>query len=83
MMGTGFLSRPFVRLIDDPVPRQSHQSYFVQLADLAAYAGFRRLHPAPARAVQIVPQLMWDELGGATLAAVNMYSGGPPGIVSA
>jgi hypothetical protein len=30
-------------------------------------------HPAP--------QLMWDELGTARFAPVNMYSGGPRGIV--
>ena len=81
MLGTGILSRPFDRLIDDSVPHNSQQSYFLQLADLTAYASFRRLHPPPRRAVQIVPHLMWDELGSAIYSAVNMYSGGPPGIV--
>lgn len=83
MMGTGVLRVPFERLIDDPVPRDSSQSYFLQLADLTAYAAFRRLHPPPPRHVQIVPQTMWDELRDARYAPVNMYSGGPPGIVSA
>jgi hypothetical protein len=63
--GTGFLRVPFKRLIDDPVPRDSKQSYFVQLADLAAYAAFRRFHPPPPRLTPIVPQGMWDELGPA------------------
>jgi hypothetical protein len=81
MLGSGVLRRPFDRLIDDPVPRNSQQSYFLQLADLTAYASFRRLHAPPARPVQLVPQLMWDELGASIYGAVNMYSGGPPGIV--
>jgi Protein of unknown function (DUF3800) len=69
--GTGLLSVPFRNLLDDPVPRDSKQSYFLQMADLAAYAAFRRLYPPPARDVQIVPQTMWDELGTARLARVR------------
>jgi Protein of unknown function (DUF3800) len=80
--GTGSLERPFVRLIDDPVPRNSTQSYFLQLADLNAYAAFRRLSPPPQRKIQIVPQTMWDELGHARFRPVrSLYRGGPPGIV--
>lgn len=80
--GTGMLKRPFTRLIDDPVPRSSHQSYFLQLADLNAYAAFRRLYPPPDRPVQIVPQTMWDELGSARFRPVrSLYRGGPVGIV--
>jgi Protein of unknown function (DUF3800) len=81
MFGTGVLRRPFGRLLDDPIPRESAQSYFLQLADLAAYAAYRRHYPPPVRAVPIVPQAMWDELGAARYGPVNMYSGGPPGIV--
>jgi Protein of unknown function (DUF3800) len=69
--GTGFLRVPFGRLIDDPVPRDSRQSYFVQLADLAAYAAFRRYNPSPPRLVPIVPQRMWDELGPARYLEVT------------
>jgi len=80
--GTGTLSVPFRRLLDDPVPRRSHESYFVQLADLTAYAAFRRLHPPPNRPVQIVPQTMWDELGAARHWQVRAARhGDPPGIV--
>jgi len=80
--GSGLLKRPFTRLIDDPVPRLSHQSYFLQLADLNAYAAFRRLYPPPPRPVQIVPQTMWDELGNTRFRAVrSLYRGGPVGIV--
>ena len=68
---TGVVSVPFRRLIDDPVPRDSRQSYFLQLADLSAYAAFRRLYPPPPRKVQIVPETMWDELGAARFKAVT------------
>lgn len=80
--GTGSLKRPARLILDDPVPRKSHESYFIQLADLNAYAAFRKLYPPPVRPVQIVPQNMWDELGSAALTKVNALSGGPPGIVS-
>jgi hypothetical protein len=80
MFGTGMLRVPFEKLIDDPVPRQSAHSYFVQLADLAAYAAFRRLYPPPARLVPIVDSTTWDELGDARRAEVT-YSRDPVGIV--
>jgi hypothetical protein len=80
--GTGTLRRPATRLIDDPVPRDSRQSYFLQMADLNAYAAFRAIIPPPVRAVQIVPSTMWDELGAARFAAANRLSGGTPGIVA-
>jgi hypothetical protein len=80
--GTGSLSRPFMRLIDDPVPRSSNQSYFLQMADMDAYAAFRRLHPPPKRRVQIVPHAMWDELGDARFRPVrSLHLGDPAGIV--
>lgn len=69
--GSGVLRVPFDRLIDDPVPRNSTQSYFLQLADLCAYAAFRRLNAPPPRTVPIVPQTMWDELGAARFGAVT------------
>lgn len=82
-LGTGYLSRPARLLIDDPVERRSHENYFIQLADLTAYAAFRSVYPPPTRPVQIVPQGMWLELGTATFAEVNKYAGGTPGIVIA
>lgn len=78
--GTGSLRRPAARIVDDPISRKSHESYFIQFADLTAYAAYRRVYPPPARPVQIVPTGMWDEIGAARLGAVS--SGGPaPGLV--
>jgi hypothetical protein len=64
------VSAPFRGLVDYPVSRRSHESLFLQLSDLVAYAAFRHLFPPPARSVQIVPSQMWEELGAA-LADVN------------
>jgi Protein of unknown function (DUF3800) len=71
MFGTGGLRVPFPNLIDDPVSRTSVQSYFLQLADLAAYAAFRKLYPPPERLVPVVHQGMWDELGDARHSPVT------------
>jgi uncharacterized protein DUF3800 len=82
MFGTGSLSRPAKLVLDDPVSRSSREAYFVQMADLDAYAAFRRLYPPPARPVQVVPTAMWDELGDARYGEVNKHSGGPVAIVA-
>jgi Protein of unknown function (DUF3800) len=69
MIGGGTLSRPLVRyLVDDPVDRDSSQSYFIQLADLNAYAAYRSERPDPA-----FPPTMWDELGPAILTDANKF----------
>jgi hypothetical protein len=78
---TGSLNRPARRLLEDPVSKKSHESYFLQLADLDAYAAFRCCVPPPQRAVQIVPTGMWNELGDARFTAVSSLVGGPMGIV--
>jgi hypothetical protein len=74
----GSLPRPLLRiLIDDPVERDSRQSYFVQLADLNAYAAYRSERPDP-----LFPQGMWEELGDAILRDVNKFKRQEtPGIV--
>ncbi|HEY2181328.1 MAG TPA: DUF3800 domain-containing protein [Solirubrobacteraceae bacterium] len=81
--GTGMLNVPFRNLLDDPVSRVSQQSYFLQLADLNAYAAFRRLHPPPPDRGKVVPERMWDFLDGAHMTVVrntDRYPG-PPAIV--
>lgn len=82
--GGGVVKRPFDRLIDDPVSRNSQQSLFIQVADLVAYAAFRCVYPGPTnRKHSVVPDDMWDELGPARMAEANQRSGGPsPGIVT-
>jgi uncharacterized protein DUF3800 len=69
--GPGVLQRPARLFIDDATPRDSQQSYFIQLADLAAYAAFRKVVPPPPRSVHIAPQSTWDELGNARLTVVS------------
>ncbi|MFD3038540.1 DUF3800 domain-containing protein [Mycolicibacterium senegalense] len=73
---------PADRLVDDPVPRRSDQSYLLQAADLVAYAGFRAAIPPSARVALVCPETMWSELGGAIhrpVAALRPRS--QPGIV--
>lgn len=80
--GQGSLPVPARLMVEDPVSRASHESYFVQLADLVAYAAFRRIYAPPLRPVQIVPTTMWDELGAARFTAVSKLTpSAPPGIV--
>jgi hypothetical protein len=65
--GTGSLQRPLLKvLVDDPVERDSQQSYMVQLADLNAYAAYRSRVPNPR-----FPQDMWSLLNTAVLKEAN------------
>ncbi|GAB3889261.1 DUF3800 domain-containing protein [Terrabacter terrigena] len=80
--GTGRLTFKADRLVDDPSPRLSHQSYFIQMADLVAYAAFRAHIPPSASLATTCPPTMWDEIGTATHAAVNSrVARAKPGIV--
>jgi len=80
--GLGSFTNPARLIVDDPVPRRSKQSYFIQMADLVAYAAFRAvIAPGPAIA-QVCPQGMWDEIGPATHSAVaRLVPRSRPGIV--
>ncbi|MEZ4306758.1 MAG: DUF3800 domain-containing protein [Polyangiaceae bacterium] len=71
------LERPARNIIEDPFDRRSHESYFVQLADLNAFAAHR--HVAPLK--RFGPG-MWDLLGDARIEQVNEITrarGGPQG----
>jgi Protein of unknown function (DUF3800) len=70
--GIGSLQYAARLLVDDPVSRPSHQSYLVQSADLAAYAGFRALIPPGPGVAVVCHQDMWDELGAAIHKPVTM-----------
>lgn len=80
--GTGSLSVTAKRLVDDPVPRNSAQSYMIQLADLVAYAAFRAVVPPGAGIARVCPSTMWREIGPATHTAVaRLRPRSEPGIV--
>jgi hypothetical protein len=74
----GSRSIPLHRILEDPNDRQSHDSYFIQVADWNAYAAHRSSYVAPTMGV--APDI-WDALGGVRLLDVNAVRGGPPGIV--
>jgi len=73
--GTPYLSRPAHILLEDPSMRVSSTSYFIQLADLVAYASHRAIYPEPWFSEHI-----WERLGQSRIAGINKYSGGPTGI---
>jgi hypothetical protein len=73
--GTGRLSTPARLTIDDPVARDSTQSYLIQMADLAAYAAYRRLYPPP-KTKSVCPANMWDQLGAARYLPANEVARG-------
>lgn len=77
----GSFNNPFRGIVDDPTPRQSQHSFFIQMADLVAYAGFRNIVPPGSSAARVCPQDMWLELGDACHKPVNRLAGGTPGIV--
>lgn len=73
----GSLNTPAVWTVEDPNFRQSHQSYYLQLADLNAYAAYRHIFPEPW-----FGSSFWDVLGSARELRVNRLRGiRPAGIV--
>lgn len=81
--GGSILNVAAIKLIEDPIPCNSQECKFIQVADLVAYAGFRKLIPPGQNSAGMVcPATMWDELGSAVNKKVNSWSGGlAPGIV--
>lgn len=83
MQGAGTSQFKADKLLEDPVPRTSHHSYLIQLADLVAYAGWRSYQAPGATVGAVVPKSMWTHVGAATKTQVNMVSlnGSQPGVV--
>jgi hypothetical protein len=80
--GPGTLTIPTSRILEDPNDRKSHESYFIQLCELNAYACHRSKYIEP---IINMDTTMWDELQTSVddvrLLEVNKIRGGPPGIV--
>lgn len=67
----GGRSVPAPLLIEDPVPRNSDLSYFIQAADLTAYAAFRRFQPPAVRNGSVCNELMWDVMSARWMTNVS------------
>lgn len=58
-------------LIEDSVARDSQQSYFIQLADLVAYAASRNAVPANGKTTKVCDTSMWERLGDVRIPEVS------------
>lgn len=74
--GNAALERHATNIVEDPVDRNSKESFFTQFADLNAYAAFRMAFPG-----KNFDGKVWEKLGDARVAEVSRLSGGPHGIV--
>lgn len=63
-------------LVEDPVPRNSQHSYFIQLADLAAYAASRHAVPATGKTTRICDTTMWDRMAPIQIKAISSRGDG-------
>lgn len=63
-------------LVEDPVARNSQHSYFIQLADLVAYATSRHAVPAMGRTTRVCNTTMWERLEQIQIAAVSARGDG-------
>ncbi len=81
------IALPTIRIIDDPIPRDSRSSYFLQAADLVAYAAAKAIIAPNKKIARICPQTAWTWLGPSCLAVVNQFRRTksphiPPGIIT-
>lgn len=74
LVSGGSTALPVSLLLEDPVARDSKHSYFVQCADLVAYAAAKSMIPGGSRANRVCPPRMWGNLGASCLAVVNYYA---------
>lgn len=58
-------------LVEDAVARDSQHSYFIQLADLVAYAASRHAVPANGKTRKICDTTMWDRLAAIQIQEVS------------
>jgi hypothetical protein len=72
--GSGYGAAPL--LVEDPVSRNSQHSYFIQLADLVAYAASRHAVPATGQTTRICDQSMWLRLDQVQIKAVSARGDG-------
>lgn len=63
-------------LVEDPVARNSQHSYFIQLADLIAYAASRNVVPAHGKTTKICDETMWARTETVQIAAVSRRGDG-------
>ncbi|MGW4364508.1 DUF3800 domain-containing protein [Nocardia takedensis] len=63
-------------LIEDSVGRDSQHSYFIQLADLVAYAGSRHAVPTTGKTTKICDHTMWDRLAAIQVKQVSVRRDG-------
>lgn len=63
-------------LVEDPVPRNSQHSYFIQLADLVSYAASRHAVPATGKTTRICDRTMWERLDQIQIKAISTRGNG-------
>lgn len=63
-------------IVEDPVPRNSQHSYFIQLADLAAYAASAKALPRSGRTAAICDEQMWQLLKSVHVTKVSQRGDG-------
>lgn len=70
-------------ILDDPVPRSSKEAWFVQLADLVAWAAVRRVDGASGDSSHpAVPAATWERLGMSRISGGLRADSRYPGIIT-